>query len=119
MKIEETLKQGAVTAGTGTFSSTLQVTGAATLTGGIADATNIPLGTTTGTQLGTAATQKLGLWAAPPVVQPSTTGTVTGFTAGASTATKVDSTYTGGLGSTAYTISDIVLALKQLGALKQ
>jgi hypothetical protein len=39
----------------------------------IADATNVVLGTTTGTQLGTvggASGQKLGFWAATPVVQP-------------------------------------------------
>ncbi len=55
--------------------------------------------------------------AALPGAQPSTTGTVTGFTAGSSTATKVDSTYTGNTGSTAYTVGDIVLALKQQGLL--
>lgn len=32
---------------------------------------NIVLGTTTGTKLGTAATQKLGFWGATPVVQPT------------------------------------------------
>jgi hypothetical protein len=60
----------------------------------------------------------LGFYSVAPVVQPQTTGTVTGFTAGASTATKVDSTYTGNTGTSAYTVGDVVLALKQLGLLK-
>ena len=46
-----------------------------------------------------------------------TTGTVTGFTAGAGTAVLSDSTFTGDSGSTAYTIGDIVLALKTIGVL--
>ena len=46
-----------------------------------------------------------------PVPQPSTTGTTTGYTANASVDT---ATFTGGTGSAAYTIGDIVLALKQL-----
>jgi len=60
----------------------------------------------------------IAAWGATlPSAQPSTTGTVSGFTAGSSTATKVDSTYTGNSGSTAYTVGDIVLALKQQGFL--
>jgi hypothetical protein len=35
------------------------------------DAVNIVLGTTTGTKIGTGATQKLGFWGVTPVVQPS------------------------------------------------
>jgi len=42
-----------------------------------------------------------------------TTGTTTGFTAGAGAAVLVDSTFTGGLGTTAYSLGDIVLALKR------
>lgn len=38
------------------------------------DAANIALNATTGTKLGTAASQKLGLWNATPVVQPSGAG---------------------------------------------
>lgn len=83
----------------------------------ISDGLNIVLNTTTGTKLGTATSQKLGLWNATPVVQPSTTGTATGFTAGGGTAVTDASTFTGGTGSTAYRISDIVLALKQIGAM--
>lgn len=60
---------------------------------------------------------KFAAFGATPVVQPATTGTTTGFTAGAGTAVNDASTFTGGTGSTAYRISDIVLALKQLGLL--
>ena len=37
----------------------------------LADAANIAAGTTTGTQIGTATTQKLGFWGKAPVVQPA------------------------------------------------
>jgi hypothetical protein len=49
--------------------------------------------------------------------QQSTTGTATGFTAGAGTAVKDDSTFTGATGATAYRISDVVKALKAVGIL--
>jgi hypothetical protein len=39
----------------------------------LADASNISLGTTTGTKIGTATTQKLGFFNATPVVRPSST----------------------------------------------
>lgn len=53
--------------------------------------------------------------AAAPVIQYATTGTTTGFTAGAGTAVDSAATFTGNTGSTAYTISDIVRALKLVG----
>jgi hypothetical protein len=37
----------------------------------LADAANIVLGTTTGSKIGTAVTQKLGFWNVTPVVQPA------------------------------------------------
>jgi hypothetical protein len=37
----------------------------------LADAANIVLGTTTGSKIGTATTQKLGFWNATPIVQPA------------------------------------------------
>jgi hypothetical protein len=38
------------------------------------DGVNLVLGTTTGTKVGTATTQKLGFWNATPVVQPAAAG---------------------------------------------
>jgi hypothetical protein len=37
----------------------------------LAEAANIVLGTTTGSKIGTGATQKLGFWNATPVIQPA------------------------------------------------
>lgn len=59
----------------------------------------------------------VGLFGATPVEQQDTTGTTTGFTAGAGTAVLSDSTFTGDSGSAAYTVGDIVLALKNVGIL--
>jgi hypothetical protein len=44
-------------------------------------------------------------------------GTTTGYIAGTGTTMTVDGASTGGLGTTAYTHGDLVLALKQLGVL--
>lgn len=59
----------------------------------------------------------LGFFAATAVAQPSTTGTTAGFTAGTGTSVNDDSTFTGNTGASAYTIGDIVKALKDLGLL--
>lgn len=59
----------------------------------------------------------LGFYGATAVVKPATTGTTQQTTAGVGAAVKVDSTTTGGTGATAYTLADVVLALKQLGLL--
>ena len=86
------------------------LTGALTLSN-----VNIVLGTGAGTKLGTATSQKLAFFNSTPVVQPSSTGEGSGFTAGAGTAVQDVSTFTGNVGSTAYRISDIVKHLKNLG----
>ena len=54
-----------------------------------------------------------------PVGQPSSTGETAGVTAGAGTPVTDDATFTGGVGTTAYTLSDIVKHLKNLGLLAQ
>lgn len=54
-----------------TVGGTLAVTGVTTLTAGIKDATDVPTGTTTGTIIATAASEKLGFWGATAVVQPA------------------------------------------------
>ena len=77
------------------------------------------IGTSTGTKIGTATSQKIGFFNATPVAQQSGTGETTGFTAGSGSAVKDDSTFTGNVGSTAYRVSDIVKALKNLGILAQ
>ena len=77
------------------------------------------IGTSTGTKIGTAATQKIGFFNATPVVQPATTGTTTGTSAGSGTALHANATITGGVGSAAYTVGDIVKALKDIGILAQ
>lgn len=83
----------------------------------VTDAVNFKTGTTTGTKIGTATTQKLGFWNATPIAQPSSTGEATGFTAGAGTAVNDASTFTGNVGATAYRISDIVKHLKNIGVI--
>ena len=49
--------------------------------------------------------------------QSATTGSTAGFAAGSATATKADSVWTGGTGTTGYTVGDVVGALKTLGIL--
>lgn len=83
----------------------------------LSDAKDFILDTTTGSKLGTATSQKLGFWNATPVIQQSSVGETTGFTAGSGTGAKDDSTHTGNVGSVAYTVSDIVKHLKTVGIL--
>ena len=79
-------------------------------------------GNSQGTQLGLVTNaaglpDKVGLYGATPVIQPVATGTAGGFTANAGTAANSLSTWTGATGVSAYSIGDIVTALKALGAL--
>lgn len=50
------------------------------------DAANIAVGTATGTQIGTAASQKIGFWGVTPVVQQSLTSFAAATTAAVTTA---------------------------------
>jgi len=61
----------------------------------------------------------LGFFDAAPVAQPSTTGQTAGHVAGdtAAAAPDIASAYTGGRGSRAYTVGDLVRHLKDLGLL--
>jgi hypothetical protein len=85
----------------------------------ILDGRNIQLGRTTGTKIGTATDQKIAFYGITPVIQQSSTGEEVGFTANGGTNTKSGSTHTGNVGSTAYTVSDIVKHLKNLGLIAQ
>lgn len=57
----------------------------------------------------------VGLYGTTAIAQYATTGTATGFTAGAGTTATHLSTFTGNTGSAAYTVGDIVRALKLIG----
>ena len=74
-----------------------------------ADGYNIVLGTTTGSKLGTATSQKLGVWNATPIVQPTTGVAAATFTANSGTAVNDASTFDG------YTIGQVVKALRNIG----
>ncbi len=89
--------------------------------GGILNAGSIDASTLTGTglQIATdvlrASGSGIGFFGATIAAQPATTGELTGFTAGSGTAVKDDSTFTGDIGTKAYTLGDIVAHLKTLG----
>ena len=78
-----------------------------------ADAVDMPVGTTTGTKIATATSQKLGFWNTTPIVQPTTAvaaatvaGTGAGYVIAAST------TFDG------YTMPQVVKALRNAGLLQ-
>ena len=67
----------------------------------------------------TLSTTRLGFFGASLTGQYSTTGQTAGYSPGIGTSVSTAGTFTGGLGSTACTIGDIVRALKTLGLLAQ
>jgi hypothetical protein len=74
-------------------------------------AVNLAFDTTTGSKIGTATTQKIGLWNATPIVQPTTGVASATVVPSVSTAVMVNDTYDG------YTIAQVVKALRNIGAL--
>jgi len=78
---------------------------------GVGDGKNIVLNATTGTKLGTATSQKLGIWNATPIAQPTTSVASATFVGnGGATVTDTD-TFDG------YSIKQVVKALRNIGLL--
>jgi hypothetical protein len=76
------------------------------------DGINIILNATTGTKIGTATSQKLSLWNATPIVQPTTAIAEAAFVENlGGSIVNVDSTFDG------YTMQQVVKALRNMGAL--
>ena len=76
-----------------------------------ADQRDIGFGTTTGTKIGYATTQKLAFWNKTPIVQPTTAVAGATFVANSGTAVNDASTFGG------YTIRQVVQALQNIGLL--
>jgi hypothetical protein len=70
-----------------------------------------------GTQLGISPLDNISFYGATPIDQPTapTVHNVAGGVAGATGPLFRDTTFTGGTGTTAYTVGDVVSALKALG----
>lgn len=77
----------------------------------LADAINIVVGTTTGTKIATATSQKIGFWNATPIVQPTTAISAGAFTANTSGIADDSATFDG------YTMGQVVAALRSAGLL--
>jgi len=75
------------------------------------DGENIIVGSTTGTKIGTATSQKLSLWNATPNVQPTNAIAAAAFVANTSGIVNDTATFGG------YTIGQVVAALQRIGAL--
>ncbi len=70
-----------------------------------------------GHQLGQSASELIGFWGATPIVQPVPAANVHTVAAGSVTSVFVNTTFDGSNGSSAYTVGDIVAALKAAGLL--
>ena len=104
--------------GGGVPTLTLAASGAATFSSSVTaasytvnDAGNITVGTTTGTKIGTAASQKLSFWNATPIVQPTSAVAAATFVANTSLIMNDTATFDG------YTIGQVVKALRNAGLL--
>jgi hypothetical protein len=72
---------------------------------------NIVIDTTTGTKIGTSTSQKIGLWNATPIVQPTTSVAAAAFVANSGPNIHQSSTFDG------YTVEQVVKALRNIGIL--
>lgn len=61
---------------------------------------------------------KFGAFNATPVAQPTAAVNTSTGAAGSTNTAFLNTTYTGGVGSTGYTVGDVVAALKNLGLVK-
>lgn len=78
----------------------------------VGDGSDVVLGTTTGTKIGTATNEKLSFWNASPIIQPTTAVSEAAFTENSGgTAVNDDSTFDG------YTLRQVVKALRNVGIL--
>jgi hypothetical protein len=94
--------------GSTTLNGTLAQNGTVTMS----DGSNIAVGSTNGTKIGTATTQKIGFYNASPIVRPDTGVAEAAFVENAGgTAVNDNSTFGG------YTIQQVVQALQNLGLL--
>jgi hypothetical protein len=94
--------------GATTLNGTLAQNGTVTMS----DGSNIAVGSTNGTKIGTATTQKIGFYNATPIARPDTAVAEAAFVENAGgTAVNVDSTFGG------YTLQQVVQALQNLGLL--
>lgn len=81
---------------------------------------NVPgAGSEDGILIGQTPTTPVGFFGVMPAVPPAPSGNVSTPTAGSTTGVFVNTTFDGSLGTTAYTIGDIVAALKAIGVLAQ
>lgn len=71
-----------------------------------------------GTQVGQSALDLVGFYGAVPVVQQTTATNVHTVAAGSTTAVFTTTTFDGSIGSTAYTVGDLVAVLKSVGLIK-
>lgn len=76
-----------------------------------ADALDFVFGTTTGTKIGTATTQKIGFWNATPLAQQTTASAAATFVANTSLIANDTATFDG------YTLGQVVKVLRNLGIL--
>jgi len=77
----------------------------------LAEAVDIVTGTTTGTKIGAAANQRIGIWGATPIVQPTTSVAAATFVANTSGIANDTATFDG------YTLGKVVKALRNMGIL--
>lgn len=101
---------GAVTITGGASGGASATAGSVTISSGAASG-----GTAGAVNIQTATGGKIGFFNTSAIVQPSGNGTQATSAAGATGTVYLNTTLTGGVGSTAYTVGDVVKCLKQLG----